>query len=97
MEQLSVYGEDSTPSQNTDQESDQDKNPFVDFSTMPDLSKDGDAASPSSVPSGPVTCHLDLVSTIPSPALAGPQDFAGVLPVPLPQRSQMRISYSVQD
>ena len=74
-------------SQDNALQSGEDQTPLVDVSSTPDVAKDGDAVPPSSIPAGPtgpVTCHLDLSFTAPSPVLAGPHALAGVASVPPP-------------
>ena len=87
MEQLSAYGEDDQPTPKADLESGQMKTLSLSVSAPPDLSQDGDLAPLPSIaagPMGPVTCHQDLPPPASLPVLAGSQDLAGVLPVPLP-------------
>ena len=86
MEQVSVYEKAAVTSQDNALQSDEDQTPLMDVSSMPDVAKDADAVPPSSIPAGlagPVTCHLDLSFTAPSPVLAGPHALAWVDYVPL--------------
>ena len=79
MEQLSVYEEAETTSQDTTNESGQNQPQVGNISYQPDIAQDGDPAPPSSIPAGPVTCHQDPSSDAPSPALAGPTALEGIL------------------
>ena len=87
MVQASVYEEAAMTSQDNALQCGEDQTPLVDVSSTLDVAKDGDAVPPSSIPvgqAGPVTCHLDLSFTAPSPVLAGPHALAGVASVPPP-------------
>ena len=85
MVQASVYEEAAMTSQDKALQSGEDQTPLVDVSSTPDIAKDGEAVPPSSIPAGPVTCHLDLSFTALSPVLAGPNHaLAGVASVALP-------------
>ena len=100
MEQLSVYEEAETTSQDTANESGQNQPQVVNVSSTPDVAKDRDAASPSSIPAGPagpVTCHQDPSSDATSPAVAGPTALAGILPVSSLLKSLMRTIYAAQE
>ena len=75
MEQLLVYEEAETTSQDTANESGQNQPQVGNVSSKPDVAQDRDAAPPSSItagPVGPMTCHQDPLFDALSPALVGP-------------------------